>query len=94
MTLPHAILPLPLKTGMRCVIYKCNKYPKEYIMNYKDYLLFLLLGVVTCLLVTYLLRDVFYDYHIDSEDLNFLQENWTDTTKRPYNIHGLDSEEE
>ena len=25
-----------------------------------------------------------------NEDLEFLDENWTDTVKRPYDIHGLD----
>ena len=62
-------------------------------MNYKDFLLFTSLGIAVCILVTYLLYDVFCDYHIESEDLNFLIENWNDTTKRPYDIHGLDSEE-
>ena len=106
MTLPHArersleslgclaILPLPLKTGIGLVIYKCNKYPEEYTMNYKDFLLFITFGIAICLLVTYLLYDVFCDYHMENEDLNFLEENWTDTTKRPYDIHGLDGEKE
>jgi len=28
------------------------------------------------------------------EDVNFLDENWNDTQKRPYDPHGLDSEGE
>ena len=31
-----------------------------------------------------------YDMSDLNEDLEFLDENWTDTVKRPYDIHGLD----
>ena len=35
-----------------------------------------------------------YDMSDLNEDLEFLDENWTDTVKRPYDIHGLDDVKE
>jgi hypothetical protein len=54
---------------------------------------------ITCILVGILAVMAFYGYimygvlcefDIDFDMGTYLDENWTDTQKRPYNIHGLD----
>ena len=87
-------MPLPPKTAYGLVIYKCNKYPEEYTVKYKHILLYITLGIALSLCASYLLYDVFCEFDIEMEDVNFLDENWNDTQKRPYDPHGLDSEGE
>ena len=38
----------------------------------------------------YLMYGVLCDYDINFDMGTYLDENWSDTQKRPYNIHGLD----
>ena len=59
-------------------------------MKYKHILLYITLGIALSLCASYLLYDVFCEFDIEMEDVNFLDENWNDTVKRPYDPHGLD----
>jgi hypothetical protein len=38
----------------------------------------------------YIMYGVLCDYDINFDMGTYLDENWSDTQKRPYNIHGLD----
>ena len=49
---------------------------------------FILLAIAVGVLSAYMLFTVFCEYGLD--DVNFLDENWNDTVKRPYDPHGLD----
>ena len=48
--------------------------------------------VITAILAFYgyLMYGVLYEYDINLDLGTYLDENWTDTQKRPYNLHGLD----
>ena len=49
---------------------------------------YILLAIAVGVLSAYMLFIVFCEYGLD--DVNFLDENWNDTVKRPYDPHGLD----
>jgi len=53
---------LPIKTGIYNLIYKCNKYPKEYIMKLKNTLPLILLGALIGFLGIYYISDICEDY--------------------------------
>ena len=50
----------------------------------------ILLGALIGLLGIYLISGICNDFDIDFDLGTYLDENWNDTQKRPYNLHGLD----
>mgnify|MGYP003635692552 FL=1 len=54
--------PPPIKTGIDNLIYKCNKYPKEYMMKLKTATPLILLGILIGLLGIYLISGICNDF--------------------------------
>jgi hypothetical protein len=80
----NSILPPPINTEKAFVIYKCNKYPKEYIMNLKNTLLSILIGTLIGFLAAYSIFSVCQDFDMDY-NYEFLQE---------YNLQEYNMEED
>ena len=51
---------------------------------------FLIVIIVVLAFYGYLMYGVLYEYDINLDLGTYLDEHWTDTQKRPYNLHGLD----
>ena len=63
----------------------CEDYTKRKL---KKTIHFVVLAIAVGVRSAYMLFTVFCEYGLD--DVNFLDENWSDTVKRPYDPHGLD----
>jgi hypothetical protein len=61
----NSILPPPINTEKAFVIYKCNKYPKEYIMNLKNTLPLILIGALLGFLGAYSIFSVCKEFDMD-----------------------------
>ena len=57
--------PPPINTGKAFVIYKCNKYPKEYMMKLKKTLSLILLGTLCGFLGAYSIFSVCQEFDMD-----------------------------
>ena len=57
--------PPPINTEKAFVIYKCNKYPKEYMMNLKNTLPLILIGTLLGFLAAYSIFSVCQDFDMD-----------------------------
>ena len=62
----------------------------------KNIIITVILSFSVILVLGILLYPIYTNYDMSdlNEDLEFLDENWTDTVKRPYDIHGLDGVKE
>ena len=50
----------------------------------------LIIIIVVLAFYGYLMYGVLYEYDINLDLGTYLDEHWTSTQKRPYNLHGLD----
>ena len=54
-----------VKTGKLYLIYKCNKYPKEYMMKVKKTLSLILIGIICGFLGAYSIFSVCQEFDMD-----------------------------
>ena len=58
--------PPPIKTGIYNAIYKCNKYPKEYMMKIINTLPLILIGALIGFLGIYVISSTCEEYSLET----------------------------